>query len=168
MGHQVKQTIRARLPASKVWLVLSDFSSIEKTSISVEKSPLLAGAASGMGTKRKCYFHDGSTVVEEIIDYEEGRRFKIRLSEYSMPLKSLVAEMEVVEVDEETCQISMSMDFVVKGGPVGWLVGLLIIRQVLKRKVLKPELLGLAYHCATGMIVESTLPSVGELSNIVF
>ena len=126
MPHHIELSKRIKLPADQIWAVLKDFDSIERTSHAIEKSPLLAGKVSGVGTKRKCYFYDGKTVVEQISEYHEGESFKMVLSEFSMPLKSIEAEMKVKKVDENVCDISMSMDFVVKGGFFGQILGFLI------------------------------------------
>ena len=166
MAHHVEHKIRANTSAQRVWEVLKDFGSIERSSTSVKRSPILEAIRSGVGTKRKCYFYDGKSVVEEIKEYEEGRRFKMVISEFSMPLKSMFAELKVEEVGENICDISMSMDFVVKGGPLGWLMGFLIMRPVMKIKVLRNELIGLAYHAATGKVVGDKLPPKAELDGL--
>lgn len=103
MAHHVEQSMRINLPASKVWAVLSDFGSMERFQDNVLSSPILAGPQSGIGTKRKCNFYDNSSVVEEIVEYQEGQGFKMALSEYAMPLKSLLADMKVVAVDDSRC-----------------------------------------------------------------
>ena len=81
MSHHITHTVRADVSADEVWEVLSDFSSIEKTSHSVERSPILSSVKSGVGTKRICHFYDGKSVVEEITHYQEGQGFKIVLSD---------------------------------------------------------------------------------------
>ncbi len=157
MAQHVEQKMRVNVPASKIWEVLDDFSSIERFSPTVKKSPLLDGQPSGLGTKRLCEFHDGTSVVEEIIQYDKGEGFKVELTEYALPLKSLIAEMRVKKVDSNTSEISMGMDFVVKGGPIGWLMGFFMMRPMMKG-VLKKVLTGLAYHSATGKTVGKELP----------
>lgn len=158
MAHHIETTIRVKVPANKVWDILKDFGSVERTSASVESSPILGDIQSGIGTKRKLNFYDNTSVVEEITEYSEGSSFKMELSEFSMPMKHIVAELKVNPMDKDSCEVSMSMDFVVKAGPFGWLLGLLVLRPVLTNKVLKSELLGLAYHAATGEIVGHKLP----------
>lgn len=162
MAHHIEHTKRVRVPAEKIWAILKDFKSIERTSHAVESSPILAGPASGLGTKRRCHFYDKKSVVEEIIEYKEGSSFKIELSEFSMPLKSAIAEFTVKKVNANDCDISMSMDFVVKAGPIGWLLGATLMKPVLTNKVLKNELIGLAYHAATGKLVGTAMPSSKE------
>jgi len=166
MPHYIELTKRVKLPADQIWRVLKDFDSIERTSHAVEKSPLLKGNVSGVGTKRKCYFYDGKSVVEEITEYHEGESFKIVLSEYSMPLKSIEAQMMVKKVGNNVCDISMAMEFVVKGGFLGKSLGFLILQHVLKVKVLNAELAGLAFHASTGIVIGNRLPSKAELESI--
>lgn len=163
MAQRVEVKMRVNFPAKKVWEVLGDFSSIERFSPNVKKSPILGEKSSGLGTKRKCDFYDGTSVIEEIIDYQDGKSFKVELTEFSMPLKSLYAEMKVEGVDANASDISMSMDFVVKGGPFGWLMGFFMIRPMMKG-IIKKVLTGLAYNSATGKLVGEKLPSKEELS----
>ena len=167
MAHHIEKTIRVKVPENKVWDILKDFGSVEKTSISVESSPILGGIQSGIGTKRKLCFYNKTSVVEEIIEYNEGSNFKMVLSEFSMPMKRIVAELRVNAIDNDSCEVYMSMDFVVKGGPFGWLLGLLVLRPVLTNKVLKNELLGLAYYAATGEIVGNKLPLKLEINKLL-
>ena len=163
MAHHVENTVRFNVPAKKVWEVLNDFGGIEKFSPTVESSPIVNGKDSGLGAKRHCTFYDGSSVVEEIVEYQEGQSITIALSEYSMPLKSAIANMKVASVDANTSDLTMSMDFVVKGGPFGWLMGFFMMRSMMKG-IFKKVLYGLAYHSATGKTVGNKLPSEQELS----
>ena len=166
MPHYIELTKRIKVSSEKVWDVLKDFDSIEKTSHTIEKSPLLEGAVSGVGCRKKCFFYDGKTVVEEIIEYNDGESFKLVLSEYTMPMKSIEAELKVKKVNDEVSDISMSMTFVVKGGLFGRVIGSLLLQHVLKRKVLKGELDGLAFYASTGRKVENKLPTQKELALI--
>ena len=158
MAHHISHTIRVDVPMHKIWAVLQDFSSIERTSHAVESSPITSEIKEGVGTIRKCHFYDKNSVVEEITHYEEGRSFRMVLSEYSMPMKSIKAEFTVDKVDENNCDITMSMDFVVKFGLLGKILGALLLKSVLKKKVLKAELIGLAYHAKSGELVGDKLP----------
>jgi len=163
MAHHVEHKMRVNIPAPKVWEVLRDFSSIERFSVNVEKSPLLDGVSAGLGTKRKCDFYDKTSVIEEIIEFDEGKGFRVRLTEYSMPLKSLHASMKVEAVDANSSDIYMSMDYVVKGGPFGWLMGFFMMRPMMKR-IIKGVVTGLAYHSSTGNTVGNKMPSKEELT----
>ncbi len=90
----------------------------------------------------------------------------MELSEFSLPLKSMQAEMRVKEIDANSSELYMSSDFVVKGGPFGWLMGHFIMRPVMKG-VFKKLLTGLAYHCETGKLVGEKLPPKEEMGNVI-
>lgn len=163
MAHHVEEKMRVNIPADQIWKVLGDFSSIEKFSMNVEKSPIISDKKSGLGTVRKCDFYDKTSVIEEITEYHEGTSFKVVLSEYSMPLKSLRVEMKVEAAGANFSDISMSMDYVVKGGPLGWLMGNMMMRPMM-RGIIKKTLTGLAYHSTTGKLVSNELPNKDVLS----
>ncbi len=166
MAHHTEKTIKVNVPAAKIWQVLEDFSSVERFATTIKTSPIISDISSGLGAKRLCTFNDGSSLVEEIIEFQEGQGFKMVLSEFSLPLKSMYAEMSVKEIDANTSEIYMSSDFIVKAGPLGWLMGQFIMRPVMKG-VFNKLLSGLAYHCVTGKRVGEKLPASEELASII-
>jgi ribosome-associated toxin RatA of RatAB toxin-antitoxin module len=166
MAHHIETTLRVNAPAEKVWETLGDFSSIERFSSKVESSPIVGEVAAGLGTKRICTFYDKSTVVEEIVGYQEGESLDIELSEFSMPLESLRAQMKVTPVDDARSDVSFAMDFVVKYGPIGWLMGTIMMKPMMSR-VTRDVLSGLAFHVVTGNTVGSEMPSAAALAAAV-
>ena len=102
-------------------------------------------------------------MVEEIIEYQDEKSFRVEITEFSMPFKSLFAGTKVEAIDENTCDITIDMDFVVKGGPLGWLMGIIMIKPKMKGLTIK-MLNGMAYHAATEKLVGKKLPSQEDLS----
>jgi ribosome-associated toxin RatA of RatAB toxin-antitoxin module len=166
MSQHVENSIKVKLPADKVWQVLNNYGAIEKFAPTIKSSSIVNGLETGLGAKRKCTFADGSSLIEEITQYQEGQGYIMEISEHTMPLKSMQAEMRVNAIDDENCEIFMSADFVVKGGPLGWLLGQFMLRPVMKG-VFKKVMSGLAYHCATGQTVAEALPSNDELKKFI-
>jgi len=166
MAHHVETTVKVRANAKKVWQTLDDFSSIERFSATVKSSPIVGNRVTGLGAKRKCTFIDKSTVMEEIVSYNDGKGIRIELSEYSMPLASMFAEMNVEAIDESNCSVTFGMDYVVKFGPLGWLMGSLLMRPMMKG-VTKKVMQGLAFHVVTGKNIDSQQPSARELKEVL-
>lgn len=164
MAHHIEVTKRFNVPAKKVWAVLADWGHVDKWHFSVEKSPIMDGKTFGPGAKRTCNFYDGSSVVEEIIEYKEGESFTVVISEFSMPLKTMTAGTTVKTIDDNTCDITIDMDFVVKGGPLGWLMAIIMVKPMMKN-ITKKLLNGLAYHAATEKLVANKLPPPQELAS---
>ena len=166
MAHHTEATLKVEVPKQKVWQVMEDFSSVENFAATISSSPIVGDINSGVGAKRLCTFNDGSSLVEEIVGFQEGRGFKMTLSEYSLPLKSMQAEMKVREIDENSCEIYMSSEFVVKAGPLGWLMGQFVMRPVMK-SVFKKVMSGLAYHSLTGEMIDEELLSKDKIKKLI-
>lgn len=166
MAHHCEKTLKVNIPAEKVWQVLDDYSGIENFAMTIKSSASVNDIRTGLGAKRSCTFNDGSSLVEEITEYQAGQGYKMDISNHSMPLKSMQSEMKVTPIDENSSEIFMSADFVVKGGPLGWLMGQLIMRPVMK-SIFKKVMTGLAYHSKTGEHVGEKLPPKEALINII-
>jgi carbon monoxide dehydrogenase subunit G len=166
MAHHVESTVRVNAPAEKVWETLRDFSSVERFSSKVESSPIVGEVPAGLGTKRVCTFYDKSTVLEEIVGYQEGESLDIELSEFSMPLESMRAQMRVTPVDDATSDVSFAIDFVVKYGPIGWLMGTMMMQPMMKG-ITRDVMRGLAFHVVTGDTIGSEMPSADALAAAV-
>ena len=163
MTHQISESIETKLPAATIWEVLRDYGGIEKYAPTISSSSIVGEKSSGVGAKRKVTFHhDGSSVIEEITEFNDGRGYKMGVSELSSPLRRMQAEMRVDETGTNSSSISMVVNFDVKGGPFGKLMGALMIKPMMKG-VVRKVLTGLAYHSATGKVVDTKLPSEEEL-----
>lgn len=85
---------------------------VSRTSQStIKSSPIVDDIQSGLGAKRKCTFNDGSSLVEDIIEFNQGQGYKMDLSEYSYPLKSMFSEMRVIKIDANSSELFMSSYF---------------------------------------------------------
>jgi hypothetical protein len=166
MVHHIERTLKVNVSADKIWQVLENYSGIENFAATIKSSPIVGDIQSGLGAKRKCTFNDGSSLVEEIIEYNQGQGYKMELSEYSYPLKNMFAEMRVKKIDANTSELFMSSDFIVKGGPLGWLMGALLMSPMMKG-VFKKVMTGLAYHAATSERVDEKPLSDEQLENII-
>ncbi len=159
MTHHIEKEIKVNVPAEIIWQVLEDFSSVDNFAATTKASPIVNDISSGLGAKRRCTFNDGSSLVEEIIDFQDRQGFTMALSEFSLPLKSMQAEMGVKAIDADSSEIYMSSVFIVKAGPLGWLMGYLIMRPMMKG-IFKKLMSGLAYYCMTGKRVMINYHSV--------
>ena len=167
MAHQISHSLNVDLPVSKVWNVLNEYSELEKFAPTVKSSPLIGDIRTGVGARRRVTFHhDGSSLVEEITEYHEGRGFTMALTELSSPLKCMEAEFKLDGLDANSSSILMTVDFEVKGGPLGWLLAKFLIGPTM-RGALRKTVAGLAYHTATGIPIDSELPSETELASAI-
>jgi len=88
------------------------------------------------------------------------------LTEYSAPLKSMHAELRLKMIDANVNEMYMSAEIVTKNGPLGWLMGNLLMRPIMKG-AFKKVMSGLAYYCATNNRVNDKLPPSNEMGKII-
>ena len=149
---QVSVSRRISLPAEDVWPHLADFSGIARFHPFVETADQLSENNEGVGARRKCNFYDGKSVVERVLEWEPGRRQKIELSEMPMPMKRAVAEFTVTPRGDRDTEVSITMFFTPKFGPLGALMGVLMMKPMM-RKIFAQVLQGLEHHARTGEII---------------
>lgn len=167
MAHQLSKSIKVKLPAEEVWQVLNDYSAIEKYAPTIKSSSIEGDIKAGLGAKRRVTFHhDGSSLLEEIIEFNEGQGYKMAVSELSAPMKSMQAEIGVNAVGSDSCEIYMKLDFELGAGPLGWLLGTLLMKPMMGG-VMNKVMQGLAYYTATGSEIDNQLPDKKELNLVV-
>lgn len=163
MAHHLQTVLKINASAEKVWQVLDDYAGVEKFSIGIDKSPLVGDKESGLGAVRHCIFYDKSSLHEEIIEYQAYKSFKVVLTEFTAPMKSMHAAFNVEKLSDSSCEVTMDMDYEVKFGLLGKVLGALVIGPVMKG-IHKKLLLGLAYYTVTGNNLGSELPTEEELA----
>jgi len=166
MALNIKNTIRVNLPHNQVWEVLKNFGDLDKYAPTIMSSPILNDKNSGVGSIRKCIFFNDSDMTEEITEFQEGRGYKIKITEHQMPFVSdNFEEIYVERIDDNTSEINMLVNFDMSGGPLGWLVGSFMLKPMMSSVTMK-IIKGLAYYAKTGNEISDKLPEKGELKFI--
>jgi carbon monoxide dehydrogenase subunit G len=125
-----------------VWDVLDRFMHIDEFAPLVTSVDALTHGKNQVGSKRRCHFENGSSLVEEITEWATGQRYRVRLSETEpMPLKEAYAELSITPMGTGT-RVAWSMDYRVKYGPFGWLLGQSLMK-IMMSKILDGNLKGL-------------------------
>ena len=70
-------------------------------------------------------------VDEEITEYVDGERLTVRLSNFAMPVKHAEAQMSLRVVDARSTEVTISMEYEMKFGPVGWVMNNMIMRPMM-------------------------------------
>lgn len=148
----VSKTMTVNLPADKVWTILSDFGGLHKFHPKVKNSPLLTEDGPGLNCTRRCEFYDGSSVVERVTHWDEGKGFTMEMSDFSMPILTATARMEVTPVSQSKSDVTILMDFVPKFGPIGVIMANVMMRPFMK-SVFAQVIKGLEWHGQTGQLV---------------
>ena len=127
-----------------LWSVVGRFMHIDEFAPLVASVDALTEGEDRVGSKRRCNFDDGTSVVEEVTTWEPHRRYRVRLSEMAaMPLHEAFAEVSVEPLDSGGARVTWGMDYRVKYGPVGWLLGQTMMKLMMG-KILDGNLKGLS------------------------
>lgn len=148
MQHAEAVRIIARSPEA-LWPLVSDVLAVQRWHPSVARAELLSVTSTGLGAARRCHFYDGTNVREEVVTLDEGRRVRMALSEFSVPMTRLEAEFQLTPTAEGQTEVRFGLDYVVKFGPLGRLLGATVMRGQL-RKMAAKVLAGLEHHARTG------------------
>ncbi len=148
--------IRIAAPKKKVWDVLADIGGIYKWNPGVSHSYSTSDNNHGEGATRHCDLSQGGYLKERAVDWREGQGFKIDIFETSLPLKSNVVDF-TVEGDMDGTIVTVTPEYVLKYGPLGWLLDQLWARRQFK-KGMADLLAGLKYHVETGELVGDRIP----------
>lgn len=127
-----------------IWEVLSRFMHIDEIAPQVASVEALTTGQDQVGSKRRCHFKDGGSLVEEVIEWQPGRGYRVRLSETDpMPLKEAYASIRITPAVNGGSRVDWGMDYRVKYGPLGWLLGQTMMKMMMG-KVLDANLKALA------------------------
>jgi len=142
-----KATVHA--PLARVWETLADVGTIAQWHPGVERSPVLSTNRTGLGATRRVELYDGTSAVEEVTSLDEGRAVTVSMSDFTMPLSRGAATFEVEADGDGRTLVTMTMDYEMKYGPLGWLMNVVMMRPIMG-KLLASVLSGLDHHLVTG------------------
>ena len=115
-----------------VWAVFGRFMHIDEFAPLITSVDALTEGEDGIGSKRRNHFDDGTSLVEEVTEWEANRSYRVRLSEMTaMPLREAYAELSVEPLDNERSKVTWGMDYRVKFGPFGWLLGQTMMKRMM-------------------------------------
>ncbi|MFT4623673.1 MAG: hypothetical protein ACI8PZ_002329 [Myxococcota bacterium] len=140
-------------PVADVWSVLDDFGGVHRFGAGIESSPIINGSPSrGVGAERACALYDGNYINERVTASVENRRLSIEVFDTSMPIKRADATFAIAPVAGGGTTVTMTMDYVVKYGPMGLAMDVLMMRGMMKKN-LDNLLAGLEQHLLSGETV---------------
>jgi len=139
-----ERTLEMDAKPKAVWAVLGDFMHIDKFAPEIKSVDALTDGEDGLGSKRRNNFKNGTSLVEEVTEWETNRRYRVRMSEMSsMPLHEAYSAMSIELMDNGRSMVTWDMDYRVKFGPFGWLLGQTMMKMMMG-KILDGNLKGLA------------------------
>lgn len=150
----VEVTISRRINAgiNNVWNAWFDFGNIHSFHPGVKHSSIIAGPSSGVGAARRCDLYDGTHTEEVVTDFEFDSYMTWEMTEMPFPLKAADVRLDFDENGKESTDLVMTFRADLKLGPVGWLLGQLVVKRLVKKNLGK-VLDSLNDHFRTGQLV---------------
>jgi len=140
--HQ--RTLDIPATSDAIWAVIGRYMHIDEFAPQVASVDALTTGDNGVGSKRRCHFDNGTSLVEEVIVWKVNHSYRVRLSEMdAMPLHQAEAELSLTPTLNGMTRVTWSFDYRVKFGPLGWLMGQTMMKLMMG-KLLDSNLKGLA------------------------
>lgn len=149
---KISKTLSIQARHDRVWEALADYQNIHRFHPSVETVDQLSSEDRGVGAVRRCNFYDGTSIVEQITDWQEGRSLTVELSEFNFPFKAAKARISARPDGDDRTEVTFEMEIAPKYGPLGWLMTNVMMRPMMKGMFGK-ILAGLELHARTGELV---------------
>ncbi len=139
-----ERTLDMDATADAIWAVIGRFMHIDEFAPLIKSVDALTDGEDGVGSKRRCNFDNGTSVVEEVTEWEVCRKYRVRLSEMSaLPLHEMHAELSLGQLEDKRVRVTWAVDYRVKFGPFGWLLGQTMMKLMMG-KIIDGNLKGLA------------------------
>jgi carbon monoxide dehydrogenase subunit G len=140
-----ERTLEIDATPDDVWAVAGNFMHIDEFAPFIKSVDALTDGEDGIGSKRRNHFDNGTTLVEEVTEWDAKRRYhRVRLSEMSdMPLHESNADVSIEPMDNGRSMVTWDFDYRVKFGPFGWLLGQTMMKMMMG-KIIDANLKGLA------------------------
>lgn len=150
------------VPAEQVWDVLAKFGSFNNNSSQIEHVDLLSEFEQGVGATRKCTLYNGRSVVESVVEWNEGEGYMVEIE--GMPLKNLRTSLNVTPIDGSSSKLEWTTTYTPKFG----IFGRLMNRAVLSKrfpKIMQREMAAINEYAKTGTPIEKGWRPEMALSN---
>ncbi len=139
-----ERTLKINATPNMVWAVLGSFMHIDEFAPLIKSVDALTKGENGVGSKRRNNFDNGTSMIEEVVNWDDNHSYRVRLSEMaSMPLSEAYADVSVEPINDGMSKVTWSMDYRVKYGPFGWLLGQTMMKMMMS-KIIDGNLVGLA------------------------
>lgn len=140
--------------ANFLWMVVSDFSRVDRLCFQVSSTELLSEQDHGLHSERKCTRYDGRTSIEKVTSWIDSERsYEIECVD-GLPFDYGTVTIQVIEdaVDPEKSYLNGTFEYCMKWGPVGKVFEMLFARSQLT-EVFELYMGGVDYHLKTGKSV---------------
>ena len=115
---RLERTLVIDATPEAVWAVLSNFMHVDEYAPLVKSVDALTDGEDGVGSKRRCHFENGTSVVEEVIEWEDNQSYRVQLSDMAaLPFEEMIADLAVVPSEGGRTKVIWGANYRMKYGP---------------------------------------------------
>ncbi|MDP3194711.1 SRPBCC family protein [Tabrizicola sp.] len=131
-------TRKSKANTARVWDLMSDFGAIDAFNPTLKESHLLDGSCEiGLGAERQCTLKDGKNYIHErVVDWQEGRSYRIEVFGGTMPMDNITAELAVAP-EPQGSTLRMTMTYSPRWGLFGQLIDPVLLRPMMRHTMRK-------------------------------
>ena len=150
-----------------VWNVISNLGGVYKFHPGVEKSYYTSDQLEGIGAARVCELRPMGKIKETAINWKNGESFQLKIDplEKAPPVKNFIAQLKLVEIDANTVEVRLRVDYKMKLGIIGKILNKLVIKSQMNAG-LQGLLDGLKVHMEQGKVDIPDMKTLRKLQQV--
>ncbi len=127
---EVERTVAA--PRASVWAVLADYPNIMDWNDGVANSFSIGDQFDGVGAQRKCELTPSGAMRETVTEWTPEEKMVIAIDQIEkMPVNDATMTFTLADRGDRT-SVTMNYDYAPKGGPLGFVVAVMLSRPINK------------------------------------
>jgi len=135
--HSVSVEVPFEGSAAAMWRALADFGNVDKFHPLVAKTELRSQQTCGLGAARHCWHRAGTEITETVVEWKDGEGFVVAHSDHKLPIRpDSTAGVWIIQRGE-TKLLRMEMNYVMKWGLLGVILGDTLMNLVARRELKK-------------------------------
>ncbi|NRA87259.1 MAG: SRPBCC family protein [Rhizobiales bacterium] len=116
----IEQSIEIEAPIDLVWSKISDLADIQNWTKAVKESHIHTKIERGVGAGRTCDVPGFGTLVENVLEWDEGKSFNLSLEGLPFFIKEANGGWRLEELGPNRTRGIGTINLKTKFGPIGW------------------------------------------------
>ncbi len=125
----MRTDLMIRAPRRLVWETLADLESVSAWTPAIDAAECISYQRTGLGARRRCYMHPSGWMIESISEWEPEELIAFTIDN-APPIKTGLGRFVLTD-DPTGTRLQASFDYEVRFGPLGPVVGRLIVHRQL-------------------------------------
>lgn len=113
-SEQMAESVMCSYPCEDVWKLIKPAEMAPLVNPKLRRGYQVPGTPEGLGEQQALEYHDGTTIIIEVIDYEPNRRAVTR--QVSPPLAARIRSIETIEPVDGGCMYTLAVEYDLQRG----------------------------------------------------